>query len=447
MTFCAKLLCTCLCPEAVFCFKCLQFTNCLISCFCCESEAQKEERKEKLKKEQENAKKEKEKKKKKKEKEKEKKKKKKKKTPSKGGRPYIVSPLEELNSLLSPSYFEEHSSLLPSISTSPSKFGLFTAYNDMNNNYDDEQRGEDDHQHNLLFAIISSLSSSSSPSSSVEENERKVEEMRLNVNHNFSPYQLNVEIEKWSQKAQRENKLITFYSHLTQQLIAISCPPDLVMESIDRAKEQIVQSNTCFQLASFYSNQHLLPPQYHSYSLIITSDLISIIERIIKEGIVNETIRAINSSFELANEQSSDFLKDVLKRNIETKLKNSALCWRILKWALSSSSSSSLSHSLFQLLEKYLPNEVNEIKIVEKGSEELEGEEEGEVEEGLYLCSPSHRSLLIQLLLHMKNQLKISSEKTYLSLPLSLPSFDHLNHKHEREFALLFSQIVFPSLQ
>lgn len=239
----------CLCPEAACFIKFVEITNCVVSCFLCESEEKKKERKEKLKKEEEKAKK-----KKKKEKDKKKKKKKKKKSKSKAkGRPYFGVKLIDIAKEFQG---EEYETLITSITTSKI-YKQQTKYDLLQNKdeFNEEEHKERDERYKEYLNL---------------QNLHTAQQQRPQFHTTEAKAALKLrdicqEVE-WREKVTQEREWVRYFSELAQQLIAIATPPDLVGGAIDAAQKATEISHLSSLITSILSSSS--SSSEHSTSLV-----------------------------------------------------------------------------------------------------------------------------------------------------------------------------------
>jgi len=150
--------------------------------------------------------------------------------------------------------------------------------------------------------------------------------------------------DKWTKAGQSEHASVASFALFSQKLLCVGAPPDFVSESHECAMEEVEHAKLSFALASAYSGRSVEPATYESHTMTVVPDLMSLVEGLIKEGCVQETLSAFSAARKGAVEKDPA-VKYVYSRITGDEAHHAAFAWKVVVWILKRSESNDFNTS------------------------------------------------------------------------------------------------------
>ena len=160
---------------------------------------------------------------------------------------------------------------------------------------------------------------------------------------------------EWLQQAEAEHASIASFARHTIQLISIGAASELILRSQQASIDEIEHAKMCYGFASKFMEVEIYPGPLDMIGSLDKLNIEDIIESVIRDGCIQETISAIEGHFR-AKYASDEVVKNSLTKLAADETKHAQLAWDTIKW----------------IAEKYPEHEVFVSKIFEK---ELKKEE------------------------------------------------------------------------
>jgi hypothetical protein len=141
-------------------------------------------------------------------------------------------------------------------------------------------------------------------------------------------------VEHWTQIAQYEHASVASFARFGLQLMQLGAPPKLLRDTSHALADEIEHARLAFGLASAYADAPIGPgPLDVAAALAPTLDLPAILEGLIVEACVGETLAAIEAH-EAACWAEDPTVAAVLERIANDEWRHAQLGWRALGWVL-----------------------------------------------------------------------------------------------------------------
>ena len=160
---------------------------------------------------------------------------------------------------------------------------------------------------------------------------------------------------EWLQQAEAEHASIASFARHTLQLMSIGASSELILRSQRASIDEIEHAKMCYGFASKFMEVEIYPGPLDMIGSLDKLNIEDIIESVIQDGCIQETISAIEGHFR-AKYTSDEVVKNSLTKLAADETKHAQLAWDTIKW----------------IVEKYPQHEVFVSKVFEK---ELKKEE------------------------------------------------------------------------
>ena len=137
----------------------------------------------------------------------------------------------------------------------------------------------------------------------------------------------------WLQQAEAEHTSIASFARHTLQLISIGAPSDLLIASQAAALDEIEHAKLCYGAASSFIGQAMEPARLDVDGSFGKMNVKDILESVIKEGCIEETLSAIEAHFRTHYAKDLSVKKTLLKIAID-ETRHAQLAWNTVKWAV-----------------------------------------------------------------------------------------------------------------
>jgi hypothetical protein len=142
-------------------------------------------------------------------------------------------------------------------------------------------------------------------------------------------------VEHWTRIGQFEHASVASFARFVMQLMQLGAPPKLLRDSSRALADEIEHARLAFGLASAYADAPIGPgPLEVGAALEQSADLLAILEGLIVEACVGETLAAIEAH-EAARWAEDPVIAAVLERIATDEWRHAQLGWRALGWLLS----------------------------------------------------------------------------------------------------------------
>lgn len=139
-------------------------------------------------------------------------------------------------------------------------------------------------------------------------------------------------ISRWLRAARAEHASVASFARFALALMHHGAPAGLVAEAHRAALDEVRHAETCFALASAYAGQIMGPgPLDVSGALSGELDLVRMVETLVAEGCVGETLAALEAA-EAARHADDPVVRAALEGIAEDESRHAALAWRALGW-------------------------------------------------------------------------------------------------------------------
>ncbi len=138
----------------------------------------------------------------------------------------------------------------------------------------------------------------------------------------------------WAEIGLFEHASIASFARFCTELLGLGAPPSLIAQTRAALVDEIEHARLAFGLASAYAGRPIGPgPLATAGSLAGAGDLRAIVEGLVREACVEETLSAIEAG-EAAGLATDPCVARILARIGEDELRHAQLGWRSLKWIL-----------------------------------------------------------------------------------------------------------------
>ncbi len=149
----------------------------------------------------------------------------------------------------------------------------------------------------------------------------------------LSPAQRAAAALRYREIAAMEHASVASFSRFALQLLAVGAPADLLTATHQAALDEVRHAELAFSLASTLSGQPHGPGPLPEAAAPLRRDLISIVEALVHEACVGETLGAAEAALG-ARSASPRWLKGALEQVALDEQRHAELGWRALAWLL-----------------------------------------------------------------------------------------------------------------
>jgi len=136
---------------------------------------------------------------------------------------------------------------------------------------------------------------------------------------------------EWLQQAEAEHASIASFARHTLQLMSIGAPSNLIMRSQQASIDEIEHAKMCYGFASEFMETKIYPGLLDVDGSLEKTDMNVIIESVIRDGCIQETISAIEGHFR-AHHATDEVIKSSLTKLAADETKHAQLAWDTIKW-------------------------------------------------------------------------------------------------------------------
>lgn len=138
----------------------------------------------------------------------------------------------------------------------------------------------------------------------------------------------------WVEAGLAEHASVAAFSRFVLQLLRLAAPPELLRSAIRAMDDEVEHARLCFGVAKYLSGESAGPgPLDVRGALDFTDGIASIIDAVIVEGCLSETISARHAAVAAIRVQDPA-IRSVLERIADDEARHSELSWRFLTWVL-----------------------------------------------------------------------------------------------------------------
>lgn len=138
----------------------------------------------------------------------------------------------------------------------------------------------------------------------------------------------------WLKDAAYEHASVAAFARFTLELLAVGAPAELVEAAQQAGLDEIRHARLCYGLAErFGAGKALGPGALEIAGVGIASTLEEMIDGVIREGCVGETIAALIASRALEH-ATAPGVREVLSVIAEDEARHASLAWRFVAWAV-----------------------------------------------------------------------------------------------------------------
>lgn len=139
----------------------------------------------------------------------------------------------------------------------------------------------------------------------------------------------------WIDQGKGEHASIASFALFSQKLLAIGAPMEMINESFLCAQEEMEHARLSFLLAAAYSSDDvpLAPKKYENHTVIIDSDIESLLISTLKEGCLSETMGAFQAAKKALNKKK-ELVKYVWSKIAIDEAYHASYAWRVVQWLI-----------------------------------------------------------------------------------------------------------------
>ena len=150
-----------------------------------------------------------------------------------------------------------------------------------------------------------------------------VSENNASYNHEVGLY--------WLQQAEAEHASVASFARHTLQLMSIGAPSELLIASQAASIDEIKHAKMCYGFASIFMSTDIAPQALDVDGSLGELDLKNIIQSVIQEGCIEETLSAIEAHFRAHHSTDID-VKKVLNEIAADETRHAQLAWDTIFW-------------------------------------------------------------------------------------------------------------------
>ena len=137
----------------------------------------------------------------------------------------------------------------------------------------------------------------------------------------------------WTEVAGYEHASVASFARFILQLLTVGAGPELVLAAQQALADEVEHARLCFALASHHAGVGVGPGPLPQASTPGASDHAAIVEAVIREACVGETLSALEAR-EAAAQAVDPGLRRVLTKIADDEQRHAELGWRFVRWAL-----------------------------------------------------------------------------------------------------------------
>ena len=136
---------------------------------------------------------------------------------------------------------------------------------------------------------------------------------------------------QWLRQAEAEHASVASFARHTLQLMFIGAPSDILEASQEASIDEIKHAKMCYGVANTFMDKHVSPGVLDVKNSLGALDLKDMIQSIIREGCIEETLAAIEAHYRhhLAQDNA---ITDVIKEIAEDETRHAKLAWDTIGW-------------------------------------------------------------------------------------------------------------------
>jgi len=138
---------------------------------------------------------------------------------------------------------------------------------------------------------------------------------------------------RWLEQAEGEHASVASFARHTLQLMAIGAPPDLLTASQNAAIDEIRHAKLCYGFASGFLKSEFGPSSLDIEDSLSKLDLKGIVQSLIKEGCIEETIAAAELRFR-ASTTKDPAIKLAVTQIGDDEARHAQLAWDTIQWII-----------------------------------------------------------------------------------------------------------------
>lgn len=137
----------------------------------------------------------------------------------------------------------------------------------------------------------------------------------------------------WLRDAQMEHASAAAFGRFMLQLLALGAPPALVRDAAKAAADEVRHAELCFALATRFGGTPVGPAPLSLAGALGEVTLADVVENVIAEGCVGETIAALTAARQLEGATDPE-VRRALEQIQADEAAHAELAWRFVAWAL-----------------------------------------------------------------------------------------------------------------
>ncbi len=145
----------------------------------------------------------------------------------------------------------------------------------------------------------------------------------------------------WTEIAGYEHASVASFARFVLQLLSVGAGPELVLAAQQALADEVEHARLCYALASQYAGAAVGPGPLPQASTPGASDRAEIVEAVIREACVGETLSALEAR-EAAAQAVDPGLRRVLTKIADDEMRHAELGWRFVRWALTDADTDTL---------------------------------------------------------------------------------------------------------
>ena len=150
----------------------------------------------------------------------------------------------------------------------------------------------------------------------------------------LSPSERERAVAAWTRAGLSEHASVASFNRFVIELMSLGAPPDLVMESLQAAADEVVHARDCFSVASALAGRAVGPGALPVDGILDDVSTEGILVRLLSEGCVEETISTSLAAQRLAYARDP-LVRETLQRIVDDETRHAGLAWRTARWLLS----------------------------------------------------------------------------------------------------------------
>lgn len=136
---------------------------------------------------------------------------------------------------------------------------------------------------------------------------------------------------EWIQQAEAEHASVASFARHTLQLMSMGAPAKLLTSSQQASLDEIKHAKMSYGIASAFLDSDVSPGALDVDGSLETLQIKDIIQSVIQEGCIGETLSAIEAHF-AAYHSKDDAIKDILTEIAVDEARHAQLAWDTIMW-------------------------------------------------------------------------------------------------------------------